>query len=316
MAPIVNWHAHVYPPADIAGSWSASSRMTLESMLAIHDQAGVDRIVVSNTIHNVKGMSDADALRFIRIWDEYVTGVEQHHPDRCIGFASTIPGGGPEYLKELERAIRDYKLHGVLINSSHHGRYPDEDGARGFWELVTALDVPVFVHAPSSSFGEEVMDMYRLISSVGRPFDECLALARLIVRGVFEQFPTLKLVAAHCGSGICEVIGRMDYAYELRDEASFLGPYEPMLISKKPSEYLRQMYVDSVSYYLPALKLAVDALGVDRVLFGADAPPLSPLLPRAIQIVHELPLSDSDKAKILGQNALKLLFPLPHEGEG
>jgi predicted TIM-barrel fold metal-dependent hydrolase len=304
---IVNWHAHIYPPDLIAGSWRADSPMRLENMLAIHDRAGVDKVVVSNTIHTVKDMSEADALRFIQGWNEYAAEVEQRHPDRCIGFASTIPGGGPDYLRELERAVRDYKLHGVLINSSHHGRYPDEDNARGFWELVTALDVPVFVHAPSSSFGEEVMQMYRLISSVGRPFDECLSLARLIVRGVFEQFPTLKLVAAHCGSGICEVIGRMDYAYELREEAAFLGPYEPMLISRKPSDYLSRMWVDSVSYYLPALKLAVDALGVDRVLFGADAPPLAPLLPRAIEIVRDLPISEGDKDKILGQNALNLL---------
>jgi aminocarboxymuconate-semialdehyde decarboxylase len=151
------------------------------------------------------------------------------------------------------------------------------------------------------------MNMYRLVSSIGRPFDECLALARLIVRGVFEQFPAVKVVAAHCGSGICEVIGRMDYAYELQDEAFFLGSYEPMLITKKPSEYLKMLYADSVSYFLPALKLTVDALGVDHVLFGADAPPLSPLLPRAIQIVRDLPLSDADKQRILSLNALEML---------
>ena len=305
---IVNWHAHVYPPEEIAGArWGGHSPLTIENLLAIHDRAGVDKIVVSNTIHNVKTMSAAEALRVIQRWDDYAAEVEQAHGGRCISFASTIPGGGPEYLRELERAIRDLRLHGVLINSSHQGRYPDEDNARGFWELVTALDIPVFVHAPSSSFGEEVMDMYRLISSVGRPFDECLSLARLIVRGVFEQFPGVKVVAAHCGSGICEVIGRMDYAYELKEEAFFLGSYEPVLISKKPSEYLRMMYVDSVSYFLPALKLAVDALGVDHVLLGADAPPLSSLLPQAIQIVRDLPLSDDDKERILSLNALEML---------
>ena len=305
---ILNWHAHVYPPEEIAGSrWGGKSPLTLDNLLAIHDQAGVDKVVVSNTIHNVKGMSDADALRTIQRWDDYAAEIEQAQGGRCISFASTIPGGGPDYLRELERAIRDLRLHGVLINSSHHAHYPDEDAARGFWELVTALDVPVFIHAPSSSFGEEVMDMYRLISSIGRPFDECLSLARLIVRGLFEQFPTVKVVAAHCGSGICEVIGRMDYAYELQDEAFFLGKYEPILISRKPSEYLKMMYVDSVSYFLPALKLTVDALGVDHVLFGADAPPLSALLPQAIQIVRDLPLSDSDKQRIFSHNALEML---------
>ncbi|SRR5579884_657544 len=305
---ILNWHAHVYPPEHIQGPpWYGRSPLNLDNLLDIHDRAGVDMVVVSNTIHNVKTMSDAEALRAIQRWDEYAAEIEHGHQGRLVCFASTIPGGGPDFLRELERAVRDYKLHGVLINSSHQGHYPDEDPARGFWELVTALDVPVFVHAPAASFGEEVMQLYRLVSSVGRPFDECLALARLIVRGIFEQFPTLKLVAAHCGSGVCEVIGRMDYAYELQDEAFFLGSYEPVLISKKPSEYLRRMYVDSVSYFLPALRLTVDALGVDRVLFGADAPPLSPLLPRAIQIVRDLGLPEADEQRILSGNALQLL---------
>ena len=58
---------------------------------------------------------------------------------------------------------------------------------------------------------------YRLASSVGRPADNCLSLARLIVRGIYEEFPKLKLVGSHLGGGICEVIGRMDYAYDLID---------------------------------------------------------------------------------------------------
>ena len=135
--------------------------------------------------------------------------------------------------------------------------YPDEDNARSFFELVTELDIPVFVHAPASSFGEECMSMYRLISSVGRPVDECLSLARMIVRGILEQFPTLKLVAAHAGSGISDVIGRMNYAYELQEEAFFLGPYEPMLIKHPPLHYLKMMYMDTVSYHEPALMCAM-----------------------------------------------------------
>ena len=80
-------------------------------------------------------------------------------------------------------------------------------------------------------FGEERMREYRLASRVGRPFDECLAISRMIVRGVFEKFPQLKFVGCHLGGGICEVIGRMDYAYELGDKASGLGTYEPMLVT-------------------------------------------------------------------------------------
>ena len=91
-------------------------------------------------------------------------------------------------MRELERAVKEDGLRGVLISSSHRGAYPDDADARPFFALATALDIPVFVHPPSVGFGEERMHEYRLASSVGRPFDNCLALARLIVAGIFEEF--------------------------------------------------------------------------------------------------------------------------------
>jgi aminocarboxymuconate-semialdehyde decarboxylase len=228
-------------------------------------------------------------------------------PDRLVGFASSVPGGGPRFLRELERAVKELGLRGVIINSSHNGHYPDEDEARGFFELVTALDIPVFVHAPAYSFGEECMRMYRLVSSVGRASDECLSLARMIVRGIWERFPGLKLVGAHLGGGICEVIGRMNYAYELQEEAYFLGPYEPMLIKHEPLHYLKMMYMDTVSYHEPALLCALNTIGADHMVLGADAPPLNPLLPRAVKLVQGLAIDEAAKEGILWRNAATLL---------
>src|SRR5258708_21235185 len=125
----------------------------------------------------------------------------------------------------------------------------------------------------SVGFGEERMKEFRLASSVGRPFDSCLALARLIVRGIFEEFPTLKFVASHLGGGICEIIGRMDYAYELRDNPLILGPYgPPVYITRKPSDYLKMVYFDTVSYHAPAVECTIKTAGVDRLIFGPDSP--------------------------------------------
>ena len=84
--------------------------------------------------------------------------------------------------------------------------------------------------------------------------DGALAIARMIVRGVLEKFPTLKVVGTHLGGGICEMIGRMDYAYTLGDEVYFLGRYEPMLINHKPSHYLKMMYLESTSYWVPGAR--------------------------------------------------------------
>src|SRR5262249_33901167 len=159
------------------------------------------------------------ALPLLRESNGYMARLRDAHPGQIVALATAIPGGGDDHLRELERAVREEDLRGVLISSSHRGAYPDDDDARPFFELVTSLDVPVMLRPPAVGFGEERMGDYRLASSVGRPFDNCLALARLIVRGIFEDFPSLKLVASHLGGGICEIIGRLDYAYELGDDA-------------------------------------------------------------------------------------------------
>jgi predicted TIM-barrel fold metal-dependent hydrolase len=305
---LINWHAHVMPPSVAASPmWQGRCPATIDKLLAIHDENRVDMVVVSNPVHYVKGKPADEALRLIQENNEHIAGIQQKYPDRTVGFAAAIPGAGDAMWKELERAITQYGLKGVIINSSHNGEYPDEDKARPFFELVTQLDIPVFVHAPAYSFGEECMNMYRLVSSVGRAADECLSLARMIVRGIWEQYPNLKLVGAHLGGGICEVIGRMNYAYELQEEAFFLGSYEPMLIKHEPLHYLKMMYVDSVSYHEPALMAAVNTLGPEHVMLGADAPPLNPLLPRAIKLVQGLPLDDAAKEGILWRNAARLL---------
>jgi aminocarboxymuconate-semialdehyde decarboxylase len=173
--------------------------------------------------------------------------------------------------------------------------------------MVSSLGIPMMMHAPSVGYGEERMRDYRLASSVGRPFDECLSIARLIVRGVFERFPKLKFVGCHLGGGICDVIGRMDYAYELGDLASGLGPYEPMLITKRPSEYLKALYMDTVAYHPPAVMCAYHTVGAKQLLFGSDAPPLLPLLPRAKKIIEELPIGAEEREDIFSRNAVKLL---------
>ncbi len=305
---IIDWHAHVYPP-ELARErrWGGITPFTIENLLEAHETAGIERCVVSNTIHYLKEKTDEESLAFLRRWNEYAAEIQQKYKDRVIVFTSALPCGGAPFVKELERAVVEYGLRGVLINSSHQHAYPDDDAAKPFFELVSALRIPVMMHAPSVGYGEERMRDYRLASSVGRPFDECLSIARLIVRGVFERHPGVKFVGCHLGGGICDVIGRMDYAYELGDRASGLGSYEPMLISKRPSEYLKTLYMDTVAYHPPAIMCAYQTVGAKHLVFGSDAPPLLPLLPRAKKIIEELPIGATEREDIFANNALRLI---------
>ncbi|HWX76820.1 MAG TPA: amidohydrolase family protein [Candidatus Acidoferrales bacterium] len=305
---IVDWHAHIYPP-ELAKDrrWGGTTPFTIENLLEAHEKVGIDLCVVSNTIHHLKEKPANESLAVLRRWNDYGAEIQQKYSGRIVVFTSTLPCGGASFVKEVERAIVQCGLKGALINSSHQGAYPDDDEAKPFFELVTSLGIPLMMHAPSVGFGEERMREYRLASSVGRPFDECLAISRMIVRGVFERFPKLKFVGCHLGGGICEVIGRMDYAYELGDLASGLGSYEPMLITKRPSDYLRNLDMDTVAYHPPAVMCAYQTVGAKQLLFGSDAPPLLPLLPRAKKIIEELPMTENERQDIFGGNALRLL---------
>lgn len=305
---IIEWHNHVYPPEEAADPfWEGRCPMNIDNVLEANREAGVDIIVVTNAAHYMKDKAGRDELSAVQRWTDYAAEIQEKYPGKVYSFTTLLPCGGPAYIKEMERAIRGLGLKGVFINSSHKGHYPDDDEARPFWELAQEFDIPVMMHPPHVGFGEERMKEYRLASSVGRPFDLTLALARLIVRGILEDFPRLKLVASHGGGGICEVIGRMDYAYELRDEAYFLGSYAPLRIKRKPSDYLRRVYLDTVCYHAPAIRCVLDTVGVDHVLYGSDAPPLTSLKPRAIKLVEDLHLSPEDHDKVFWKNAAKLL---------
>ncbi len=305
---IIDFHTHVHPPEWAARPfWQGRCPMQIEKVMAAQERCGVDLSVISNAIHDLRNLERAEQLESVKVLNHNFAELQDRYRGKLVALAASVPTGGDEFLKELERAVGVDGLKGVMITSSLQGAYPDDDAALPFFQLVCELDIPVMMHPPSVGFGEERMTDYRLASSVGRPFDNSLALARLIVRGIFEKFPTLKLVCTHLGGGISEIIGRLDYAYELQEEAFFLGSYEPLLIKHKPSHYLRMAYLDCVCYHAPAARCAIDTMGADHVVFGTDAPPLDVLKERGIKMIEDLDLDPADREKIMSGNAKRLL---------
>ena len=304
---IIDFHTHVMPPEMAAAPiWRGKCPMTIENVLDAAKEGGVDRTVISNPAHELRHMDGGQQLKTVRMINQYLASLAHKH-DNIYALATTVPYGGEPFLKELERAVKQDGAKGVIILSSLPGHYPDDDDALPFFQLVTELDIPVFMHPPSIGFGEERLNVYRLASSIGRPMDGAIAISRLIVRGILQKLPSLKLVASHLGGGICEMIGRMDYAYNLQEEAYFLGPYEPLLIRHPPSHYLKMMYLESTCYHVPAARCAMDTVGVDHFVFGTDAPPLKPLKKAGVEVIRSLKLAPADEAKVFSGNARKLL---------
>ncbi len=304
---IIDFHTHVAPiEVRDRPMWRGKCPMTIENVLDAQEKAGIDRTVISYPYHELREMDAERQLTAIQKHNRYLASLQDQH-ESIYALAGAVPHGGDRFLREVERAIKQDGCKGVMIMSSLPGHYPDDDDAFPFFQLACELDVPVFVHPPSVGFGEERMRDYRLASSVGRPTDGALAIARLIVRGMFEKLPNLKLVGSHLGGGICEMIGRMDYAYNLQEEAFFLGPYEPMMIKHPPSHYLKMMYLESTCYHLPAARCALETVGADHFIFGTDAPPLKVLKPAGVAIIRDLKLPPADEQKVFAGNAARLL---------
>ena len=317
---IIDFHTHVLSPehqaefttskfhGNVLAATSHGRRPphTIENVLEAAKIGGIDISVISNPLHDLRDMDRDQQLNAIQRHNRYIAAMQEKH-DSILGFATAVPYGDDRFHREFERAVKQDGLKGAWITSSLQGQYPDDDEALPFFQLAVELDVPVVVHPPSVGFGEERMRDYRLASSIGRPMDGALAIARCIVRGLFEKFPALKLVGTHLGGGICEMIGRMDYAYRLQDEAFFLGSYAPMLIKHLPSHYLKMMYLESTSYWLPGARCALESVGADRFIFGTDAPPLTSLKVEGVQLIKDLKLSAADERKVYCENAKKLL---------
>jgi len=206
------------------------------------------------------------------------------------------------HIAEGERCLDDLAFKGLLICSSWHGQFIDDEASFPFWEWAEHRSVPLFIHPPRVPIGnDQQMGQYKLDELVGRPFDTAMALARMILSGLFDRYPRLKIVVAHMGGGLLPVMGRLDFGWRLGCQGM---PEEAVIrCQKRPSAYLANLHVDTMGFWAPHLRQAVEIFGADRVLLGTDYGPV-PIDPKEhIDIVNALAISDSDKEKILWRNA-------------
>jgi aminocarboxymuconate-semialdehyde decarboxylase len=207
-----------------------------------------------------------------------------------------------DQIAEGERCLGPLGFKGLLINTSWHGRFIDGEDAYPFWEWAEAQQVPLFIHPVRVPIGaDRQMDQYKLDEIVGRPFDTAMALARMILSGLFDRFPRLRICVAHMGGGLLPVMGRLDFGWRLGNDG--MPEQAKMRCRKLPSEYLALLHVDTMGFWAPHVREAVEVFGPARVMFGTDYGPV-PIDPREhVDIVKGLGLSPADEERILWRNA-------------
>jgi aminocarboxymuconate-semialdehyde decarboxylase len=265
-------------------------------------RAGITGRLISNSFgaETWTAISHASALDIVKFVNDQIATLVARAPGNW-GLGTLNPLDRT-HIAEGERCLGELGHKGLLISTSWHGRFIDDEDAFPFWEWAQARQVPLFIHPPRVPIGhDQQMDQYKLDELVGRPFDTAMALARMILSGLFDRFPRLKIVVAHMGGGLLPVMGRLDFGWRLGCD----GMPERAVIRCEhlPSHYLKHLRVDTMGFWAPHVREAIEVFGADRVMFGTDYGPV-PIDPREhVEIVTGLAIPEADKEKILWRNA-------------
>lgn len=279
--------------------------ISAEKQARITEEAGVSLRIISSVeaIHLLSSHAGRQTLDVARRANDAMAKLVDESNDRLEGMASVNPFEA-SHVNELQRAVEQLGLKGVCVPSSWDRLYLDSGLASPFLECVEALELAVFVHPPLLPIGYDVMEEYRLAEVVGRVFDTTMTISRMIYAGVFDRFPELKVIVPHMGAGLMSVMGRLDMGYRLGYQGQ--AAYQAASCERKPSEYLHNLYVDTMGFSPSMMRQLLEVFGADRILFGSDYPavPISPA--EHIALIESLELSDRQKTAIFHQNATKL----------
>ncbi len=278
---VVDIHAHVVIPGFGAEPPPAAVRefSDLPRIIEEQDRAGVDVVVLCPWVK----LLDREPER----QNEALAGLVG---DRvaCLG---TVPLERPELLPEL---ARDGRLSGVEVAASVDGDYLGADRFRPFWAAAEESGLLVFVHPTTMGLGIEALQAHYLWNTVGNPTETTITAAQLVMQGVMDDHPNLKVVLAHGGGGITALRGRLQHAQ------TFKPPGRDVLAA------IGRFYFDTVVFDPGVLRALVDFAGPERVLLGSDYP-FDMGDERPAEVVRALGLPANEEGAIVGGNALRLI---------
>lgn len=266
--------------------------------LADMDGAGIDLQVLTLGNPSIDLLDPADGVPLMRAVNDAIAEMVRRRPDRFAGFAAMYLKDLDAAREEMRRAVRDLGLRGFSTFTNVDGTYLSERCFRPFFAEAEALGLPVFIH-PLNAGPHPALERFHLAALVGFMFETTIVATTLVYDGLLEDHPRLKLIFNHLGGAVPFLADRLDRGFRFPDVRE--------RIPKRPLEYFRLLYWDTVSFYAPAVECARAFAGPDRLMMGSDYPFLSGDLGRAVSSIEETSLSREDKDKILGGTARKLL---------
>lgn len=269
--------------------------MDVDVKLATMDASGIALTALSINDPGPEWFG-VDGPAVAQILNDFVAGIVRRHPTRFFGLCVLPLQDMRASLAELDRCVQKLGMKGILLYTNLAGKFPDEPEFRPLFARAVELDVPVLLH-PAKPITTEFVKGYEMTSSLGNMFDNTIALTRIIMSGILDEFPRLKLVCPHLGGTLPYIIGRLDHQTQVLKRG-------PKHLTRAPSEYLKSIWLDVVSPLPLAIKFGCEFMGTDRLLFSSDHPWVEPSA--IISCVQQVGLSPADEAKIYSGNARRL----------
>ena len=288
------------PPTDLQKRISDLGALRLKEM----DEAGIDMQVLSHGAPATQNLDAETAIPLARVVNDRLHQVIQANPRRFAAFA-VLPTADPKAAAdEFARAVTKLGFKGAMVHGLTNGQFLDEKQFWPIFECAQALDVPVYLHpgpphpAVVESYYKDYVKKYPslLTAAWGYTIETATAGLRMVLSGVFDAYPRLKIILGHLGEGLPFLLWRIDAALSRPGN-------EQLSFRQKFSEHF---YITTSGFFSDAALLcSVMEMGVDRILFAVDWPYVenSP----ATQWMERVPLCAEDREKILGGNTRRLL---------
>jgi aminocarboxymuconate-semialdehyde decarboxylase len=291
------------PKTVLAGTTRGSEELFIgaEARLRAMDSQGID--IEALSINPVwYGMERDLAEKVVQVQNEKLAELCATHPDRFVAFGSLALQFPDLAVQQLEAVVKKYNMRGIGIGGNVGN---DEFANPKFdrvWAKAEELGVLLFIH-PSSP--PELNNRYRgngwLSNAIGNPLDTTIALSHIIFEGTLDKFPGLKICSAHGGGYLGSYAPRSDYACMV----SPANCNPNIKLKKKPTEYLRQMYFDTLVFTPEALRHLAAEVGVSQLMLGTDYP--FRWQDKGVEHIMASPFTDEERIAMLSTTAAKLM---------
>jgi len=272
----------------------------IDGILATQEEAGVERVLLSPWVPLLYYDADPDeGLARARIQNEALAGLAGEHPNR-VSALGALPLQDPGLAAgELRTVMGEGALKGVEVAASVRGVFLGDERFEPFWEAAEATGALVFVHPTTRGFDSPAFQDHYLWNTVANPLETATAAAHMVVAGVMERHPGLRVLLAHGGGALLAVRGRMRHAHGFQPQAR-------SRLRESPEDSIRRFYFDTLTHDDALLRSLIDYAGADHVVLGSDYP-FDMGDSRHVDTVRGLGLEPRVEAAILAGNAERLL---------